>query len=74
MSIIDFKSKQKITRAEQIARLNPEMSKDQIARQLGIKPDIILIPVTRKASAIDWIIFAAVSLVMGALVGWGVTL
>jgi len=72
--IIDFKTKQKITRADQIARLNPEMSKDQIARQLGIKPDIILIPVTRKASAIDWIIFAAVSLVMGALVGWGVTL
>ena len=72
--IIDFKTKQKITRADQIARLNPEMSKDQIARQLGIKPDVILLPVQRKASAIDWIIFAAVSLVMGALVGWGVTL
>jgi hypothetical protein len=74
MSIIDFKSKQKLTRAEQIARLNPEMSRDQIARQLGIKPEIIIMPVTRKASLVDWVLFFATFAVMGALLGWGLTL
>ena len=74
MSIIDFKSKQKLTRAEQIARLNPELTRDQIARQLGIKPEIIIMPVTRKASLVDWILFFATFAVMGALIGWGITL
>jgi hypothetical protein len=72
--IIDFKTKQKLTRAEQIARLNPEMSRDQIARQLGIKPEIIIMPVTRKASLVDWILFLTTFAVMGALLGWGLTL
>ena len=72
--IIDFKTKQKLTRAEQIARLNPELTRDQIARQLGIKPEIIIMPVTRKASLVDWILFLTTFAVMGALLGWGLTL
>lgn len=72
--IIDFKTKQKISRADQIARLNPELSRDQIARQLGIKPEIIIMPVSRKASVVDWILFLSTFAVMGALIGWGITL
>ena len=74
MSIIDFKTRQKITRAEQIARLNPELSRDEIARQLGIKPEIILMEIKRQASIVDWIIFLATFAVMGALIGWGLTI
>lgn len=72
--IIDFKTRQKITRAEQIARLNPELSRDDIARQLGIKPDILIMEVKRQASFIDWIIFLSVFAVIGALIGWGATI
>jgi len=74
VSIIDFKTRQKITRAEQIARLNPELSRDEIARQLGIKPEIILMEIKRQASIVDWIIFLATFAVMGALIGWGLTI
>ena len=74
MSIIDFKTRQKITRAEQIARLNPELSRDEIARQLGIKPEIILMEIKKQASIADWIIFLATFAVMGALIGWGLTI
>ena len=74
MSIIDFKTRQKITRAQQIARLNPELTRDEIARQLGIKPEIILMEIKRQASIVDWIIFLATFAVMGALIGWGLTI
>jgi len=72
--IIDFKTKQKLNRADQIARLNPEMTRDQIAQQLGIKPEIILIHLQRKASAMEWILFIITFAVIGALIGWGITL
>ena len=73
-NVLKFKQCAKLERAKQIKRLNPELSHDQIARQLGIKPDIILMPVQRKASLTDWILFLSTFAVMGALIGWGVTL
>ena len=74
MNVINFKTKQKLTRAEQIARLNPEMGKDQIAEQLGIKPEVIILPNERRATVFEWIGFFVVCAGMGALIGWGFTL
>ena len=70
-NVIQFKQDIKFDRFKNIKRLNPELSDDQIKRQLGIKPEIIIMPYQHKSGIFEWIGFLAVCGGMGALIAWG---
>lgn len=70
-NVINFKQCAKFEKAKQIKKLNPELSHDQIARQLGIKPEIIILPGQHKSGIFEWIGFLIVCGGLGALIGWG---
>ena len=70
-NVLKFRQCAKWERARKIKKLNPELSNDQIYRQLGIKPEIIILPGQHKSGFFEWMGFLIVCGGLGALIGWG---